>query len=118
MENQNRHSFAINSPPWQIWLVVALLALEGINNFFMIMYQPMALLWLGFKVLFIIGLIKPWRWVYVLFIAAALYHVLIFGIIGAFFVAIINLILVVFALWAFRYYFPRKDDVAADEKIL
>jgi hypothetical protein len=66
------------SVPWQIWIVVALLALEGVGNFFAMFDTPAAAWWLFAKVVFITGLIKGWQWVFWIFLAAGVLHVVYF----------------------------------------
>lgn len=43
--------------PWQIWITVFFLSLEGVGNLLSIPAQPAAARWLAAKVLFITGLI-------------------------------------------------------------
>ena len=95
--------------PWQIWVVVALLALEGVGNLLYIPQQPMALIWLGWKSLFILGLLKRWRWVFCLFVIFGVIHVLYF-LLQAPIVALMNLALVVLALCSYRFYFPYRAE--------
>ncbi len=104
--------------PWQIWVVVVVLALEGINNYQIISIQPLAILWLAAKVVFIIGLLKRWKWMYVIIVAVATLHVVFFAMSGLFVVSLINLALTILVLWAFRYYFPRKSESTVDERPL
>src|SRR5260370_672933 len=65
--------------PWQIWIVVLFLGLEGVGNLLSIPQEPAAARWLAAKCLFITGLICGWRWVFVLFLAVAGVHVLAFS---------------------------------------
>jgi hypothetical protein len=95
--------------PWQIWVVVALLVLEGVGNLLIIPQQPMALIWLGAKCLLILGLLKRWRWVFCLFVVIGGIHVLFF-LMQAPLVALINLVAVVLALCSFRFYFPSRAE--------
>ena len=95
--------------PWQIWVVVALLALEGVGNLLYIPQQPMALIWLGAKCLFILGLLKRWRWVFCLYVVIGIIHVLSF-LLQAPLVALINLVMVVLALCSYRFYFPSQAE--------
>ena len=94
--------------PWQIWVVIAILVFEGISNLLYIPEQPLALIWLGAKCLFILGLLKRWRWVFFLFIVIGVIHVLFF-MMQAPIVAAINSIVVALVLSTFRFYFPRTD---------
>lgn len=96
--------------PWQIWVVVALLALEGVGNLLYIPQQPMALIWLGVKCLLILGLLKRWRWVFCLFVIIGGIHVLFF-LLQAPLVALINLVMVVLALCSYRFYFPSRAEI-------
>jgi hypothetical protein len=92
--------------PWQILVVVALLALEGLGNLLSIPNQPVALIWLGAKCLFIVGLLKRWRWVFCLSVIIGAIHVLFFMLHSPL-VALINLLIIVLILSSFRFYFPR-----------
>ena len=94
--------------PWQIWVVVLLLALEGIGDLLAIPQTLAALGWLLAKVLFITGLLKRWRWVYVVFLIVAALHVLAPSVIGMF-AALLNLALVVLAASALRHFFPSRQ---------
>ena len=111
----------LKNVPWQIWVVVALLALEGVGNLSYIQKQPMALLWLGAKCLFIIGFLKRWRWVFCLFVVIGIIHVL-FYLLKVPQTALINLALVVLVLSAYRFYFPSDAEynylIKAKEKLL
>jgi hypothetical protein len=92
--------------PWQIWVVVVLLGLEGVSNLFQALDHPVALYWFSAKVLFITGLLKAWKWVFVLFLVVAVQHVIVFlgiNVMGS----VMNLILVGLTISARRYYFPK-----------
>lgn len=89
--------------PWQIWIVVVMLALEGVGNLLEILDQPAALYWLLGKCLFITGLLKRWVWVYCLFLAFALIHVVAFLPVSPF-VSLLNLVLILLAGSARRFY--------------
>jgi hypothetical protein len=95
------------SIPWQIWVVVVMLALEGIGNVLSIPELPAAAIWAAAKCLFIVGLTKRWKWVFVIFLVVASIHVLYFSM-DAPFVAFLNLILVILVGSKWRYYFPVK----------
>jgi hypothetical protein len=95
--------------PWQIWVVIALLALEGVGNFLYIPQQPLALYWLGVKCLLIFGLLKRWRWVFCLFVIIGIMHFLSF-ILHAPLAAMINLAMVVLALSTYRFYFRSQAE--------
>jgi hypothetical protein len=121
-EALNAASFInLKDVPWQIWVVVALLALEGIGNLSYIPKQPMALVWLGAKCLFIFGLLKRWRWVFCLLVIIGVIHVLYF-LLQAPLAALINLALVVLVLSAYRFYFRSKAEydyiIKAKKKLL
>lgn len=106
----NTAAFAtLQDVPWQIWVVVALLVLEVVGNLLYIPQQPMALIWLGAKCLFILGLLKRWRWVFCLFVVIGGIHVLFF-LLQTPLVALINLVMVVLALCSFRFYFPSQAE--------
>ena len=94
------------SVPWQIWVVVVLLGLEGLGNLLSIPDQPIAAYWFLAKVLFITGLLKGWRFVYILFLIIAGYHVI--GFLGINIVAsMLTLLMVGLVLSARDYYFPK-----------
>ena len=93
--------------PWQIWVVVVALGLEGIKNFLSIPQQPMALIWLVAKCIFILGLLKGWKCVFCLFVVIGGLHVLYFMLQSPL-VTLINLVLVSFVLWSYHFYFPRE----------
>jgi len=89
--------------PWQIWIVVVMLALEGVGNLLMTPDQPAALYWLLAKCLFITGLLKRWVWVYCLFLAIALIHVVAFLPISPI-ASLLNLVLILLAGSARGFY--------------
>lgn len=93
--------------PWQIWVVVVMLGLEGVGNLLAIPQQPAAAGWAAAKVLFIAGLIGGWRWVFVLFLAVTALHVVAFGTVAPV-VAAMNLLIMVLVASAFRHFFPRN----------
>ncbi|MEJ2704940.1 MAG: hypothetical protein P8Z79_21085 [Sedimentisphaerales bacterium] len=93
--------------PWQIWVVVVVLVLEGINNLFLIPQNPYAITWLAAKTVFIVGLIKGWKWVFFLNVIVGGIHVLYF-LIPAPLVALINLVLVVLVISSYRFYFSQN----------
>ncbi|MHC4436412.1 MAG: hypothetical protein ACYS3S_03550 [Planctomycetota bacterium] len=118
----NTATFAtIKDVPWQIWVVVALLALEGIGNLLYISKQSMALIWFGAKCLFILGLLKRWRWVFCLFVIIGIIHFMFFLLQAPLF-ALINLAMVVLVLSSFRFYFRSQAEynyqIGAKEKLL
>ena len=95
--------------PWQIWVVVALLGLEGIGNLLIIPQQPQALIWLGAKCIFILGLLKGWKWIFCLFVLICGIHVLYF-MLQAPLAALLNLVMIAFAFCSFRFYFPSHAE--------
>lgn len=109
MGNETKEAFSARDVPWQIWAIVVLLALEGISNYQVIGKQPIAVVWLAAKVVFIIGLLRKWKWLYVIFLAVTTLHVIFFAISGLLVVSLINLALIILALWAYGYYFPKKE---------
>ncbi|MBN2591218.1 MAG: hypothetical protein JXA96_15245 [Sedimentisphaerales bacterium] len=90
--------------PWQIWVVVALLGLEGLNNLLIIPTQLQAIIWLAVKVIFILGLIKGWKWVFCLSVIVGGIHVLFF-LIPAPITALMNLVLIALTISSYRFYF-------------
>ncbi|MEW4571187.1 hypothetical protein AB1L88_25225 [Tautonia sp. JC769] len=99
---------ASSSPevPWQIWVTVVLLGLEGVGNLLSIPREPAAAIWLAAKCLFIVGLIRGWRWVFILFLVVAGLHVLAFST-QAPFLAFLNLVILLLVGSALRFFFPR-----------
>ncbi len=95
--------------PWQIWVVVATLGLEGIGNLVDIPSNLIAAQWLTTKVVLILGLIRAWRWAYVVTMVLACLHVLTFAPISPV-AALINLALVVLVASTRRYFFPNRND--------
>lgn len=95
--------------PWQLWVVIALLAAEGIGNLFAIVTMPIAAVWLALKLLFIVGLILRWRFVFVLFVVVAAVHVLVFATYAPF-IAFLNLLILILASSQFRRFFPAHDS--------
>ncbi len=92
--------------PWQIWVVAAYLAIEGLfGNLPMIASNPMAVTWFAAKCLFVVGLIRAWRWVFVLFLLEGAVHVFGFLSISPV-MAFLNLVLVAFVGSAKGFYFP------------
>jgi|GEM_PF-4188417 len=96
------------SVPWQIWITIFLLSLEGLGNLLAIPGEPAAAKWLAAKALFITGLILGWRLVFVWFLAVGLLHVQAFRPLIPF-AAFLNLVLVILVASAWRHFFPRRD---------
>ena len=90
--------------PWQIWVVVAMLGWEGIGNLLAIPQQPQAPGWLLAKVLFITGLLRRWRPVYILVLIVAAIHVVYFATVSPV-TAILNLVLLMLVGVSHRFYF-------------
>jgi len=93
--------------PWQIWIVVVLLALEGVDDVLSMSDLFVAAFWIAAKCLFIVGLTRRSKCVFVLFLIIAAFHVLVFSS-QAFFTAFVNLALFVLTFSAVRHYFPMK----------
>ena len=100
----------LRSVPWQIWVVIAMLGIEGLGNFFAIFYRPIALGWLARKILFIVGLLSRWRWVFCLFLVIAWVHFIVLLMNCIFAAAILNLILIILATLSIRFYFPTNQE--------
>jgi hypothetical protein len=101
--------------PWQIWVVVAFLTVEGVlGNLPLIPSYPAAATWFAAKCLFVVGLLKGWRWVLVLFLISGVIHVLAFSV-QAPFVAFMNLVLVLLTASALRFYFPNAGSANIDQ---
>jgi hypothetical protein len=105
MDTVNRHS--MQDVPWQVWVVVGMLVLEGSSNLLQIPSNAWAIEWLLAKCLFVAGLINGWRWVFILFQVIATIHVVGF-LVPAPFVAFLNLLTIVLTCSAFRFYFPAS----------
>ena len=97
------------STPWQLWVVIVLLVAEGLGNLFVIPGTPVAVFWLAAKVLFIIGLLRRWRFVFVVFVLVAAVHVLGFAS-SAPFVAFLNLLILLLTVSQFRKFFPGNRE--------
>ena len=104
-----RKAVSLQDVPWQIWIVVAVLVLEGVGNLLIIPQQPMALIWLAAKCVFILGLLKGWRWAFCLFVVVGIIHV-VFFMLQAPVAALLNLAIVALALVSFRFYFPSQAE--------
>ncbi len=104
--------------PWQIWIVVACLVVEGIlGNLPAIPQNPVAATWVAAKSLFVFGLVYRWRWIFVLFLLETALHAFAFSTTTPL-VASMNLVLFVLTASAWRSYFPnvphsRRDPAAA-----
>jgi hypothetical protein len=94
--------------PWQIWVAVALLGVEGISNASVALEAPVAFGWLAAKGVFIIGLLRAWRPVFILFMLVAAYHALYFSAMAPV-VAVLNLALLLLVGSALRFFFPRTS---------
>lgn len=104
-----RNASSFGEIPWQIWAVVAFLAVEGIlGNLPAIPQNPIAVTWLAAKCLFVVGLLRRWRWVFVLYLVIGVIHVLAFAM-QAPFIAFLNLVLVFLTASAIRFYFPKTS---------
>jgi nicotinamide riboside transporter PnuC len=110
MSDEAKKTFSVEMVPWQIWVVVVLLSLEGIGDLLQIPLRPVAAFWLAAKVFFIIGLLRKWKWVYVIFVIVAVLHVVIFAMAGVFLASLINSVLILLVLFAFCSYCPIEID--------
>lgn len=99
--------------PWQIWVVVAMLGLEGLGNLFAIPNRPEALTWLAAKILFIAGLLCRWRPVFVLCLIVAAIHVVYFARLAPV-TAILNLALLVLIASSYRFYFGGNQATSPE----
>ena len=102
--------------PWQIWIAVGWLALEGIGNLLAIPQKPQALGWATAKALFIVGLVRRWRPVYVLMLLAAALHVVYFAR-SAPVIALANWALLMLMGSAWRFYFGRDKAPRGRESV-
>ncbi len=95
--------------PWQIWVVVALLGIEGLNNLYILPTQPQAMVWLLAKCLFIVGLLRGWKWVFAVFQVIAAIHVIAF-LNPVPVIALENLLLMGLTGSAYRFFFPPSSQ--------
>lgn len=95
--------------PWQIWVVVTVLSLEGLlSNLPSIPANPVAATWFAAKCLFVAGLLNGWRWVFCLNLLVGILHVLAFSTVAPI-VALVNLALVLLVASSLRFYFPKVE---------
>ncbi len=92
--------------PWQLWIVIALLGLEGFGNLVSIVDQPIAAYCLVSKVVFITGFLKRWQVVFILFMVLSSIHVLVFLFAGMPVIALLNVITMVLVGSQYRWFFP------------
>ena len=104
IKNQPAQEFSFSQTPWQIWVVVALLALEGLGNLLSIPRQPVAAFWLVAKTLFVTGLLLRWRPVFVLVLLVSFIHVCYFALVAPL-VALLNLALLILTASTYQHYF-------------
>ena len=95
--------------PWQIWIVVAFLALEGVSNLLAIPTNPQAITWFLAKCLFLVGLLRGWKWVFALMMVIAGIHVVYFLTLNPL-GAILNLVLMALTGSAYRFFFPETSS--------
>ena len=106
-QDQTSKTKALGGVPWQIWVVVILLGVEGIANLLSIPDHPIALWWFSAKVLFITGLLKGWTWMFGVFIVVAAIHVV--GFLSTMPVAsVMNFIMIALVYSARQYFFRAK----------
>lgn len=111
---QEMSAASASSLPWQLWVVSAILALEGLGNFLSMFGNPIAGLWLAAKVIFIMGFLKRWPVAYVAFLIVAGLHVLAFALAGAIGIAFFNLVILLLAAsQSGRFFAERRSLVAA-----
>jgi predicted Ser/Thr protein kinase len=102
--------------PWQIWIVVILLGLEGVGNLMSIPRQPQAALWLIAKGIFITGLLLRWRPVWFVFSVISIFHVIAF-LQHQPIVALLNLILLALVVSTYSFYFPKHGQIISNERL-
>jgi hypothetical protein len=96
---------SLQKVPWQLWVVIGMLSLEGMGNLLAIPNHPEAAGWLAAKCLFITGFVKGWRPTFVLFQIVAGMHVLAFLSIAPM-VSLLNLVSMLLVATTLRYFFP------------
>ncbi len=109
VESEN-HAKSLKEVPWQVWVAVAILGVEGIlNNLPAIPQMPIAAVWLAAKCFFILGLLKGWKLVFVLSLIFGSIHVLAFSV-HAPIIALLNLVLLLLIASTIRFYFPKNNE--------
>ncbi|MGI8907086.1 MAG: serine/threonine-protein kinase [Candidatus Sumerlaeaceae bacterium] len=111
----------LRTVPWQIWVAILLLGLEGLGNLVSIPKQPLAAVWVAGKCLMISGLLFRWRPVFVLTLFLLAVHAVYFvqANVAA---AAINLAMLLLVASAYRYYFPEgiaitRPSAAAESQV-
>ena len=94
--------------PWQIWIVVFLLGLEGIGNILMIPAYPPAIIWLLAKIVLITGLLCRWKAIFIISLFLSLQHAILFAVYLQLGVAFTNLLLFVLTVTTWNWFF-KKD---------
>lgn len=102
-------AFSFADVPWQIWIVAVMLTLEGIGDLFTIPSYPPAAIWVLAKIVFIVGLMRRWRVVFILFQIIAGIHVLYFAAAGGWIASILNVLMMVLVFTAKDYYFHSNS---------
>ena len=110
-------SAKVRQVPWQIWLVVAFLSLEGYGNFVAMSENPVAAIWLAAKCVFVVGLISRWRWVFVLSLFVGAIHVYGFLSVNPS-ISLVNFVLFLLVASSWRYYFDMKSKGLASQLVL
>ncbi len=113
-QTASQRSYTMRELPWQIGLVVAILALEGVGNLLAVFTQPTNAIRLAAKCLFIAGLLRRWTWVYSLYLVIGTFHVFSFAR-RAPLLALLNLILVILVASAHPYFSFRRTPRPCDQ---
>lgn len=117
--DQPSSSLTNSTVPWQLWVVIALLGVEGIGNALHMFANPVAATWPAAKILSAIGFIRRWRPVYVYFLIVSAIHVIGF-VPRAPVIALINLVLLLLVASQYYWFFPKRVtlSVVANNQVL
>lgn len=92
--------------PWQIWVVILLLAIEGIGDLMLALNGTLAAgFWLAAKFFFVLGLVYRSKLVFVIFLIVAALHIFAFSLQSPF-IAFLNLVLVLLVASTLGQFFP------------
>jgi len=106
---------SLRSVPWQIWVVTAVLAVVGGCELLLVPQQPGMIVAVAIKCLVVVGLLKAWRWIFVLCLVYEAFAVPAgLGTTPA--IAFLNLTLMILVASSIRYFFPplRFDTVRSE----
>lgn len=93
--------------PWQLWVVIAVLVMNGIGNAMQISARPIAAAWLAANALFVFGLIRRWRLIYVLFVLVSASFMIWIAPSDPF-SGLMALVLLLLVASQYRWFFPTR----------